>query len=94
MEANPSIRRRYGGAVDLLQPTFYISSALGDHPGKLVCELIGDDERFFPPAEEAPDNQDGGLSDHNYNDNQPLVDAIAAGARGAYWDILRRLRSV
>jgi hypothetical protein len=31
--------------------------------------------------------------DHNYNANQSLCDAIAAGARGAYWDILRKLRS-
>lgn len=93
LEANRSIRRHYGGAIDLLQPTFYISSALGDHPGRLVCDLIGGDERFFPPAEEISYSPNGGTSDHNYNDNQPLVDAIAAGSRGAYWDILRRLRS-
>jgi hypothetical protein len=30
--------------------------------------------------------------DHNYNANRSLSEAIAAGARGAYWDILRRLR--
>ena len=29
---------------------------------------------------------------YNYNDNQPLVEAIRRGARGAYWDILRQLR--
>jgi radical SAM superfamily enzyme YgiQ (UPF0313 family) len=94
LEANRSIRRRYGEVVDLLQPTFYISSALGDHPGKLVRELIGDDKRFFPPAEETPSDQDGSPGDHNYNENQDLVDAITAGARGAYWDILRGLRTV
>jgi len=31
--------------------------------------------------------------DHNYNQNQQLIDAINAGARGAYWHILRRLRT-
>ena len=36
--------------------------------------------------------QSGLRGDHNYNRNQLLADAIAAGARGAYWDILRRLR--
>jgi radical SAM superfamily enzyme YgiQ (UPF0313 family) len=42
-----------------------------------------------PPADgQKPADQRG----YNYNDNQPLVQAIAAGARGAYWDILRRLR--
>ncbi len=93
LETNQSIIRQYRGSVDLLQPTFYISSALGDHPGRLVCDLIGGDERFFPPAEETLSQQVEGVGDHNYNDNQILIDAIAAGARGAYWDILRRLRS-
>jgi len=27
----------------------------------------------------------------NYNDSSPLCDAIRAGARGAFWDILRRM---
>ncbi|MCL4195700.1 MAG: radical SAM protein, partial [Thermoguttaceae bacterium] len=84
------ICRHYEGPVDLLRPTFYISPHLGSRPARLVCELIGNDPRFFPPAEE---NESAGepASDHNYNDNRRLTDAIAAGARGAYWDILRRL---
>jgi hypothetical protein len=60
----------------------------------MVRDLIGDDPRFFPPEEEsaaaAPTDSRG---DHNYNANQPLLDAIAAGQRGAYWDILRHLRA-
>jgi radical SAM superfamily enzyme YgiQ (UPF0313 family) len=90
MEANPGIRRRYDGSVDLLQPTFYISPDLGPSPARLIRDLIGDDSRFFPPAEEA--GSGGAAGDHNYNDNSALVAAIADGARGAYWDILRKLR--
>jgi hypothetical protein len=92
METNPGIRRRYAGNVDLLQPTFYISPALGPNPARLIRDLIGDDRRFFPPAEEADSAGGGGAAgDHNYNDNSALVAAIAAGARGAYWDILSKL---
>ena len=91
MEQNPSIRRHYDGPVDLLWPTFYIASTLGERPAQLVRELIGDDDRFFPPEADTTDESDG-QGDHNYNDNQELVEAIASGARGAYWDILRKLR--
>jgi len=92
-EANASIRRHYTGSVDLLHPTFYISSALGDRPDLLVRGLIDGDERFFPPQEERAADAAEGSGDHNYSENRMLVDAIAAGARGAYWDILRQLRS-
>jgi radical SAM superfamily enzyme YgiQ (UPF0313 family) len=81
------IRRDYDGPVDLLRPTFYVSPALGDAPAALVRELIAGDVRFFEPAD---DTVTGG--DHNYNDNTALVEAIAGGARGAYWHILRRMR--
>jgi radical SAM superfamily enzyme YgiQ (UPF0313 family) len=90
LESNPSIRRRTAGPVDLLQPTFYVSAALGARPAQLVRELLGGDPRFFPPQDETPAAPGGAAGDHNYNDNQALVDAIAAGRRGAYWDILRR----
>jgi radical SAM superfamily enzyme YgiQ (UPF0313 family) len=91
MEANPAIRRRYAGPVDLLAPTFYISAALGDAPAALVRDLIGGDQRFFPPSADI-DDPAAAPTDHNYNDNAELTRAIAAGARGAYWDILRRVR--
>jgi hypothetical protein len=51
--------------------------------------MIGDDPRFFPPEEEGITSDTQG--DHNYNANQSLCDAIAAGARGAYWNILRKM---
>lgn len=113
-EENPSLRRHYRGRIDLLQPTFYIASALGPQPARLVRELIAGDERFFAPEDEPAAREETGTeaegvavkaadavsnkepapasSDHNYNANRALSDAIAAGARGAYWDILRRLR--
>jgi radical SAM superfamily enzyme YgiQ (UPF0313 family) len=90
LESIPGILRKYSGPVDLLEPTFYIAPALGEAPARLVRELIAGDERFFAPEDDLPSPSAG--TDHNYNDHQGLVDAIAGGARGAYWDILRRLR--
>jgi radical SAM superfamily enzyme YgiQ (UPF0313 family) len=89
------IRRRYEGPLDLLEPTFYIAPELGETPGLLVRELIGDNPRFFPPEPEAPAPDDEpSTRDHNYNDNTTLVDAIAKGARGAYWHILQQHRGL
>ena len=97
LETNPSLRRHYHGPVDLLHPTFYISSTLGPQPAQLIRDLIGDDERFFPPEpdaiEEGTDTPAPSAGDHNYNANRALIDAIAGGARGAYWDILHQLRA-
>jgi hypothetical protein len=87
LESNPGIKRHYVGPVDLIWPTFYVSPALGAKPARLVRELIGQDERFFPPAEESEESPG---DDHNYSDNSALVAAIENGARGAYWDLLRR----
>ena len=92
-QGDASIRRKYSGSIDLLKPTFYISSALGERPAEFVRDLIAGDERFFEPAVEvAPDAESGDASNYNYNENLPLTQAIAKGARGAYWDILRQLR--
>ena len=97
LEANPGIHRRYEGPIDLLKPTFYVSPALGQQPARLVRDLIAGDPRFFEPAD--PTASGGGddegadpYADYNYNENRALAEAIAAGARGAYWDILRRMR--
>jgi radical SAM superfamily enzyme YgiQ (UPF0313 family) len=94
LDENPAIRRRYEGPIDLVRPTFYVSPALGERPARLVRELIAGDPRFFEPADEepeAPPVERG--ANYNYNANQALAEAIAAGARGAYWDILRRMRA-
>jgi hypothetical protein len=91
-ETNPNIHRKYSGPVDLFQPTFYISQALGEQPARLVKDFIAGDKRFFEPAE--PESLESGQSkDHNYNDNLELTEAIKNGRRGAYWDILRKLRA-
>jgi len=90
-DKNPNIRRRYTGQVDFFQPTFYISHKLGSRPAKVVRDLIGGDQRFFAPMDEVWDG--GASTDHNYNDNTQLVEAIRRGARGAFWDILRGLRN-
>jgi hypothetical protein len=54
---------------------------------ELLESLIGDDPRFlfFDPSK--PEKN------YNYNANQRLVTAIQQGYRGAYWDILRRVKN-
>ena len=92
---NTSIRRKYSGPINLLKPTFYISEALGEHPAELVRDLIDGDQRFFEPAVETLNQatESSDAANYNYNENLLLTQAIREGARGAYWDILRRLRN-
>jgi len=92
---NSGIRRKYSGPINLLKPTFYISAALGERPAELIRDLIDGDKRFFEPALET-DGQTAEVdaANYNYNENLLLTRAIQSGARGAYWDILRQLRSV
>jgi tryptophan 2-C-methyltransferase len=71
----------------LLRPIFYLAPALGSDPEGLVREAVAGDERFFLPGGPSAER------DYNYNDNDILTRAIADGARGAYWDILRRARA-
>jgi radical SAM superfamily enzyme YgiQ (UPF0313 family) len=92
LEEPGAIHRRYAGPIDLVQPSFYVSPALGEHPARLVRELIAGDARFFEPADPEEQELCAAGAGHNYNENRTLVEAIAAGARGAYWDILRRIR--
>ena len=89
METNPNIKHKYTGPVNLFRPTFYISHLLGQNPARLIKDSIAGDKRFFEPIDET----DSLLTDHNYNDNTELVDAIKTGARGAYWHILHKLRN-
>jgi len=92
LETNPNIRRKYAGPVDFFQPTFYISNKLGPQPAQFINDLIAGDKRFFPPTPEVFLQDGRPAIDHNYSDNIELVEAIKAGARGAYWDILHQIR--
>lgn len=80
----------YGGGpdnADLLRPVYFLSPGLGDDPHGLLADMIGDDERFFMALPQR------GEGDFNYNDNSILSEAIRAGERGTFWDILRRINN-
>ena len=84
--SNPDIYGVKEDNPDFMRPIFYVSPDLGENIASIVNELVAGDPRFFVPSREEAD------SNYNYNDNTVLVRAIADGARGAYWDILRRMR--
>ena len=69
---------------DLTLPVFYLQGEIASGGVRLLRDLIGDDQRFFFGW------PDEAQADYNYDDNPVLVEAIAAGERGAYWDMLRR----
>lgn len=74
------------GNSEMLEPVFYLSPDLGDDARSVLSGLVQDDPRFFLPESV------GATPGYNYNNNEPLIEAIRNGARGAYWDILRKLR--
>ena len=65
-------------------PLFYLSPALGEDASGIVRDLVGNDPRFMVLA--AP----GEKGSYNYAGDDLLSRLIKAGARGAYWDILRK----
>jgi hypothetical protein len=67
------------------EPYFYLEPAIAPEIFALLDRQIAGDPRFlfFDPTR--PNRN------YNYNANTRLVEAIAQGHRGAYWDILRRL---
>lgn len=69
---------------DAETPLFYVSPALGKDPVGYVRRLVGDDLRFMLLA--APGEQ----GSYNYAGDDLLTRLIQEGARGAYWDILRK----
>jgi radical SAM superfamily enzyme YgiQ (UPF0313 family) len=73
--------------AELLKPAYYLSPQLGEEPQQLLADLVAGDERFFTASSEREPG------DFNYNDNSVLSEAIKAGARGTFWDILRRIRT-
>jgi len=82
---NPCLHGEVEDNEEMLRPVFYVSPALGDDPLGAVRVATAGDARFLLPVEQ------GAQKGYNYNDNSPLEAAIAAGARGAYWDIIRRM---
>jgi hypothetical protein len=72
------------GERRLETPVFYVSLALGEDVPGFICSLIGDDQRFMVLA--APGEQ----GSYNYAGDDLLQRMIKEGARGAYWDILRK----
>jgi radical SAM superfamily enzyme YgiQ (UPF0313 family) len=85
MSGNPNLHGAKEDNPHFLKPVFYISPDLGERIVPYLHELVDGDNRFFLPSNEEVE------SNYNYNDNNVLVNAIANGARGAYWDILRRM---
>lgn len=75
---NPNLFGAIEDNDDLLKPLFYLPTTIADKPLEYIDELTRGDPRFFGV------NTDG----FNYNANDLLVEAINAGARGAYWAIL------
>lgn len=76
------------GGDDPSDPAFFVEPQVAPSVFELLDELIGNDQRFlfFDPSKPQ--------QNYNYNANQRLVDAVAQGYRGAYWDILRRREEV
>ena len=72
------------GGPDPDEPLFFLEPEVAPYIFPVLEALINHDPRFlfFDPSR--PERN------YNYNANQRLVEAIAQGYRGAYWDILRR----
>lgn len=84
--SNPNVQGVKEDNPAFLKPVFYVSSSVGPSVVSLVRQLVAGDPRFFFADPEEPE------SNYNYNDNSEISQAIKRGYRGAYWDILRRLR--
>jgi hypothetical protein len=86
LENNPNLLGNVRGNEQFFTPIFYVSSELGEDAPGYLASLVAGDERFFfmGPREENEKN-------YNYNQNTVLEEAIQAGYRGAFWDILRRV---
>jgi hypothetical protein len=66
------------------EPFFYLSPCLGSDVSALINELVAGGSRFLvlsSPAEEGS---------YNCADDEVLCHKIREGARGTYWDIIRR----
>lgn len=87
LEHNRHLHGTVRDNAELLRPIFYVDKAIGASIHEQVAALIEGDARFF----HAVPSELG--ANYNYNNNSTLAQAIRNGARGAYWDILRKMRS-
>lgn len=78
---NPNLFGEIEDNEDLLKPLFYLSAQIAPKPLEYIATLIGADARFFGVNTE----------NFNYNANNLLIEAIAGGARGAYWVLLSNM---
>jgi radical SAM superfamily enzyme YgiQ (UPF0313 family) len=81
----PEFAKGVIGSSGRLEPVFYFEPDLAPVMTQVLEELIGDDKRFFFFDPNKPDQN------YNYNANLRLIEAVRAGLRGAYWDILGRI---
>jgi radical SAM superfamily enzyme YgiQ (UPF0313 family) len=72
---------------EFLNPTFFISDDIKEELIEYTYDLVSGDDRFFIGMSEKSDKN------YNYNENLLLQDAIINGYRGAYWDILKKIKS-
>ena len=82
---NPSLFGDMKDNESWLRPVYFCDAGLGEDVEDWLYGIVGDDPRFLLGR-----RTDANL-DYNYNDNPELTEAIKAGHRGAYWDILRRI---
>ena len=84
--ANKNLHGIIEGNESFLAPIYYLNESVGLDVVGHIDGLIAGDSRFLHVSMEQID------ANYNYNDNSVLVNAIKAGHRGAYWDILRKLQ--
>jgi len=82
---NPNLVGEAGDNLDFAWPVFYRAAALGEDYADALHDRLRSDPRFFLGGSRDE-------TDYNYSANDALAAAIKAGARGAYWDILRKAR--
>ena len=68
------------------QPVFYLSPLIKNDISAVINHFVAGDSRFLVLAEPA------GKGSYNYAGDEVLGELIREGARGAYWDILRKNR--
>ncbi|MBC2714864.1 MAG: radical SAM protein [Desulfobacteraceae bacterium] len=85
MVENGKIRNGLSGGTSIHDPLFFLEPEIAPVIYDLLDDLIKGDERFLFFNPDKP-NQN-----YNYNANDLLVQAIARGHRGAFWDILRQI---